>query len=57
MAGEGEEEAVMIERQLEQQLQEQRSSLEAVDEALAADPSNADLLEVRRNIASLSFKL
>jgi hypothetical protein len=57
MAGEVEEEAVVIERQLEQQLQEQRSSLEAVDEALAADPSNADLLEVRRSITSLSFKL
>jgi hypothetical protein len=57
MAGEVEEEAVVIERQLEQQLQEQRSSLEAVNEALAADPSNADLLELRRSITSLSFKL
>jgi hypothetical protein len=32
---------------------QQQSSLEA----LAADPSNADLLEVRRNITSLPFKL
>jgi hypothetical protein len=40
-----------------QQLQEQQCSLEAVDEALAADPSNADLLDVRRNITSLFFKL
>jgi len=54
MAGEGEDEAAAIERQLEQQLQEQQSSLAAVDEALAADPSNADLLEVRRNITASS---
>jgi hypothetical protein len=48
MAGEGEEdEAAAIELQLEQHLQEQRSSLGAVNEALAADASNADLLEVR----------
>ena len=47
MAGEGEEdEAAAIELQLEQHLQEQRSSLQAVDEALAADASNADLLQV-----------
>ncbi|GJM87218.1 hypothetical protein PR202_ga03152 [Eleusine coracana subsp. coracana] len=52
MAGEGEDEAAVIERQLDQQLQEQRSSLAAVDEALAADPSNADLLEVRRRMIS-----
>jgi hypothetical protein len=54
MAGKGEDEAAAIERQLEQQLQEQQSSLAAVDEALAADPSNADLLEVRRNITASS---
>lgn len=53
MAGEeGEDEAASIELQLEHHLQEQRASLTAVDEALAADPSNADLLEVRIRVTS-----
>nr|BAK04254.1 predicted protein [Hordeum vulgare subsp. vulgare] len=53
MAGEGEEdEAAEIELQLEQHLEEQRSSLAAVDEALAADASNADLLEVHGELLS-----
>ncbi|KAG8059161.1 hypothetical protein GUJ93_ZPchr0002g25763 [Zizania palustris] len=51
MAGEeGEDEAAAIELQLEQHIQEQRASLTAVDEALAADPSNADLLEVHEEL-------
>ncbi|KAE8778951.1 zinc finger CCCH domain-containing protein 18 [Hordeum vulgare] len=36
---------------LEQHLEEQRSSLTAVDEALAADASNVDLLEVRMHLS------
>uniref|UniRef100_A0A0D9VM25 G-patch domain-containing protein n=1 Tax=Leersia perrieri TaxID=77586 RepID=A0A0D9VM25_9ORYZ len=51
MAGEeGDDEAAAIELQLEHHLQEQRASLTAVDEALAADPSNADLLEVHEEL-------
>lgn len=43
---EEEEEGREIEGQLELQLQEQRDSLSAVEQALASDPSNSDLLEV-----------
>ncbi|KAI5005674.1 hypothetical protein ZWY2020_032917 [Hordeum vulgare] len=46
-----EDEAAEIELQLDQHLEEQRSSLAAVDEALAVDASNADLLEVRTRLS------
>lgn len=46
MGQEEEEEGREIEGQLELQLQEQRDSLSAVEQALASDPSNSDLLEV-----------
>ncbi|XP_052110193.1 zinc finger CCCH domain-containing protein 18 [Arachis duranensis] len=42
----GSEEEKVLEKQLEHQLQEQRDSLSAIDDALLADPSNTELLAV-----------
>ncbi|KAM7266271.1 hypothetical protein ACFE04_004168 [Oxalis oulophora] len=45
-----EEEEKVIENELELQLQEQRESLIAINEALASDPSNSDLLSVQEEL-------
>lgn len=37
----------LVETQLEEQLQEQSESLDAINEALNSDPTNPELLEVR----------
>ncbi|ONK69687.1 uncharacterized protein A4U43_C05F25690 [Asparagus officinalis] len=50
MAGEGDDEEANIEQQLEQQLKEQKESLSAVDDALASDPSNPELLSVHEEL-------
>ncbi|KAI4987717.1 hypothetical protein ZWY2020_028475 [Hordeum vulgare] len=46
-----EDEVAEIKLQREQHVEEQQSSLAAVDEALAVDASNADLLEVRTRLS------
>jgi len=42
----GSEEERVLENQLEFQLQEQRDSLSAIDQALLSDPTNLELLAV-----------
>ncbi|MED6168505.1 hypothetical protein PIB30_012232 [Stylosanthes scabra] len=44
------EEEKVLEEQLDHQLQEQRDSLSAVDDALLSDPSNPDLLAVHEEL-------
>ncbi|KAJ0089837.1 hypothetical protein Patl1_12616 [Pistacia atlantica] len=44
------EEERVLENQLEQQLNEQRDSLSALNDALASDPTNSELLEVHKEV-------
>jgi len=49
------EEERLLEGQLELQLEEQKESLSAIKDALASDPSNAELLSVCCFFSLLSF--
>ncbi|WOL19677.1 zinc finger CCCH domain-containing protein 18 [Canna indica] len=50
MAGEDGDDEASIERQLELHVEEQKESLATIDEALAADPSNHELLSVHEEL-------
>ena len=52
----GSEEERVLENQLELQLQEQRDSLSAIDQALLSDPTDPELLAVQLSL-SLSLSL
>lgn len=47
----GSEEERVLENQLELQLQEQRDSLSAIDQALLSDPTNPELLAVPHTLS------